>query len=76
MFENNLVKDEIKRQRLLKAQQEEDKNYYDDIESENNYSRKIKKHKKFHKSKSEVYLNKYDYKKNEFDALSFQQKTA
>ena len=75
MFENNLVKDEINRQRLLKAQ-EEDKKYYDDSESESNYFRKRKKHKKFHKSKSEVYLNKYDYKKNEFDALTFQQKTA
>jgi hypothetical protein len=75
IFENNLVKDEINRQRLLKAK-EEDKNYYDDSESESNYFRKRKKHKKFHKSKSEVYLNKYDYRKNEFDALSFQQKTA
>ena len=79
MFENNLVKDEIKRQRELKAQEEENKNYDDDSEystSENNYFRKRKKHKKFHKSKSDINLNRYDNRKNQFDALSFQLKTA
>ena len=75
MFENNLVKDEINRQRALKAEEEEMKNYYDDSDSERNYFRK-RKHRKFHKSKSDVYLNKYDYRDNQFDALSFQQKTS
>ena len=75
MFENNLVKDELNRQRALKAEEEEMKNYYDESDSERNYFRK-RKHKKFHKSKSDVYLNKYDYKNNQFDALSFQQKTS
>ena len=75
MFENNLVKDEINKQRALKAEEEEMKNYYDDSDSERNYFRK-RKHRKFHKSKSDVYLNKYDYGNNQFDALSFQQKTS
>ena len=73
MLENNLMKDEINRQRELKAE-EENNNYYDESVSERNYFRK--KHKKMHKSKSDVYLNKYNYKNNQFDALSFQEKTA
>ena len=77
MFENNLVKEEINRQRAQKAEEEENK-LYDESEytnSESNYFRK-KKRRKFHKSKSDVDLNKYDYiRKNQFDALSFQQKT-
>ena len=72
MLENNLIKDEINRQRELKAE-EENNNYYDESVSERNYFRK--KHKKMHKSKSDVYLNKYNYKNNQFDALSFQEKT-
>ena len=83
MFENNLVKDEIDRNRKLKAEEEENKilnedssDYYMDTNEKNkNYYRK--KRKKFKKSRSEINLNRYDiYKRKQFDPLAFQQKTA
>ena len=82
MFENNLVRDEINKNRKLKAEEEENKilnednDYYVDTNERNqNYYRK--KRKKFKKSRSEINLNRYDiYKRQQFDPLAFQQKTA
>ena len=80
MFENNLVQDEIKKQRLKKFEEEnkiinEDSSEYNDINNYNeNYYRK--KRKKFKKSRSNVDLNRYErFKKKEFDPIAFQQKT-
>ena len=76
MFENNLVKDELHRQREQKAGEEESK--YEPTEStisDSDYRPNRKKHKKFHKSKSEINLNRYDNNNNNFDALTFQKKT-
>ena len=73
---NNLSKNEFNRKG---DEFEEIKNINDDeseySSSESNYFRKRKKHKKIHKSRSDIDLNKNDYK-NKFDALNFQQKTA
>jgi hypothetical protein len=80
MFENNLIQDEIKKQRLKKFEEEnkiinEDSSEYNDINNYNeNYYRK--KRKKFKKSRSNVDLNRYErFKKKEFDPIAFQQKT-
>ena len=84
MFENNLVKDEIQRQREIKAKEEENKllnedssEYLNTNESNknNNYYYR-KKRKKFKKSRSDVDLNIYErYKRKEFNPIEFQQKT-
>ena len=83
MFENNLVKDEIKRKR--KAKNEENKILYEDNseycnDNENNNYYKSKR-KKFKKSRSDINLNTYDRyirynNKKEFDPVEFQQITA
>ena len=84
MFENNLVKDEIQKQRKLKAKEEENKiineensDYTNNTNESNinNYYRK--KRKKFKKSRSDVDLNIYErYNRKEFNPIEFQQKTA
>ena len=55
---------------------EDSSDYYMDTNEKNkNYYRK--KRKKFKKSRSEINLNRYDiYKRQQFDHLAFQQKTA
>ena len=83
MFENNLVKDEIQRQREIKAKEEENKllsedssEYLNTNESNKNKNYYIKKRKKFKKSRSDVDLNIYErYKRKEFNPIEFQQKT-
>ena len=82
MFENNFVKDDIQKRRKLKAIEEENKLINDDTseyintnDKNGNYYKK--KRKKFRKSRSDVYLNRYDrYNRKEFDPIEFQQKTA
>ena len=81
MFENNLVKDEIQRQRKYKTLEEENKLINDDSSDDinnNNGNYYKKKRKKFKKSRSDINLNnRYErYKRNEFDPVEFQQKTA
>ena len=70
MFENSLIQEELRLQRDKNAQREENKIYFDD----DGYKRK---RKKFHKSKSDINLEKYNYYdlQNKFDAMAFQQKT-
>ena len=82
MFENNFVKDDILKRRKLKEIEEENKLLNDDTseyintnDKNGNYYKK--KRKKFKKSRSDVYLNRYDrYNRKEFDPIEFQQKTA
>ena len=82
MFENNFVKDDILKRKKLKAIEEENKLLNDDTseyintnDKNGNYYKK--KRKKFKKSRSDVYLNRYDrYNRKEFDPIEFQQKTA
>ena len=82
MFENNLAQDEIQRRRKLKTIEEENKLRNEDSseyiytnDKNGNYYKK--KRKKFKKSRSDVYLNRYDrYNRKEFDPIEFQQKTA
>ena len=78
MFENNLVKDEIQRQRKYKTLEEENKLINDDSSDYNNGNYYKKKRKKFKKSRSDINLNnRYErHKRNEFDPVEFQQKTA
>ena len=74
---NNLGNEEFYRNYPQRAQIEEIKNINEESEyssSESNYFRK-RKHKKIHKSRSDIDINRNDYK-SQFDALSFQKKTS
>ena len=86
MFENNLAKDKIQKQRELKALEEEKKLinedssdflYSNDTNDKNEKYYK-KKRKKFRKSRSDININRYGgfKRKKEFDPIEFQQRTA
>ena len=81
MFENNLVKEQLQKQREDKAmkelweeEEEEDYNYYNNMPKKMQRKNRIKAMSANQRGKN-LNLNNYDYRPPEFDPEEFQEKT-